>query len=163
LLAREQFGSGQAIDRVRLLAMAGRSVPAATFQRVSEAVPARRQLEFTYRARTDDTQPQPTVPPQPPTPSRDHPSPDPRRPRRQLEFTYRARTDDTETHRTVSPQRLTRYRDNWYLDAWCHWRQGLRTFSLECIHHPRLLRPPAIDVDGVQLDQHYAEAYGIFA
>jgi len=123
LLAREQFGSGEAVDRVRLLAMAGRPVPAATFQRVSEAVLARRQLEFTYRTRTDDT----------------------------------------ETHRTVSPQRLTRYRDNWYLDAWCHWRQGLRTFSLECIHRPRLLRLPAIDIDDLQLDRHYAEAYGIFA
>lgn len=123
LLAREQFGAGEVARRVRILAMAGRPVPAPIFQCVSAAVLARRQLELTYWARADDT----------------------------------------ETQRTVSPQRLTRYRDNWYLDGWCHTREGLRTFSVECIRHPRLLSQPALDIDDSHLDQHYAEAYGIFA
>ena len=26
--------------------------------------------------------------------------------------------------RVVSPQRLVHYRDNWYLDAWCHYKDG---------------------------------------
>jgi len=28
---------------------------------------------------------------------------------------------------------LTHYRDNWYLDAWCHAKKALRTFSLDNI------------------------------
>ena len=32
--------------------------------------------------------------------------------------------------RTVSVQRLVYYRDNWYMDAWCHTTNGLKTFSL---------------------------------
>ena len=32
------------------------------------------------------------------------------------------------SERVISPQRLVYYRNNWYLDAWCHLRQGLRTF-----------------------------------
>ena len=35
--------------------------------------------------------------------------------------------------RTVSPQRLTHYRDNWYLDAWDHEREALRSFALDRI------------------------------
>ena len=35
--------------------------------------------------------------------------------------------------REVSPQRLVHYRDNWYLDAWCHTRQALRTFGVDAI------------------------------
>jgi predicted DNA-binding transcriptional regulator YafY len=123
LLAREQFGSGEAAHRVRILAMAGRRVPDSIFQRASEAMFSRRQLAFTYHARTADD----------------------------------------ETERTVCPQRLTRYRDNWYLDAWCHKREGLRTFALEQIHEPRLLSQPATDLDDQLLDAHYAEAYGIFS
>src|SRR5690606_20375434 len=32
------------------------------------------------------------------------------------------------SERSISPQRLIYYRDHWYLDAWCHLRQSLRTF-----------------------------------
>ena len=37
--------------------------------------------------------------------------------------------------REISPQRIVHYRDNWYLDAWCHQRGGLRTFSVDTIQH----------------------------
>ena len=44
---------------------------------------------------------------------------------------------DAHSERTVSPQRLSYYRDNWYLDAWCHLREGLRTFALDAIETRR--------------------------
>lgn len=34
------------------------------------------------------------------------------------------------TQRRISPQALIYYRENWYLDAWCHLRKNLRTFSV---------------------------------
>ena len=37
------------------------------------------------------------------------------------------------TEREVSPQRLVHYRDNWYLDAWCHLREDVRSFSIDAI------------------------------
>ena len=36
------------------------------------------------------------------------------------------RGTDESNEREISPQRLVHYRDNWYLDAWCHLREGLR-------------------------------------
>ncbi|HEX2083888.1 MAG TPA: WYL domain-containing protein, partial [Xanthomonadaceae bacterium] len=53
--------------------------------------------------------------------------------RKQLAFDYRARSTDEKTRRTVSPQRVTHYRDNWYLDAWDHDREALRSFSVDRI------------------------------
>ena len=37
------------------------------------------------------------------------------------------------SQREISPQRLTHYRDNWYLDAWCHLRDELRSFAVDAI------------------------------
>jgi proteasome accessory factor C len=83
--------------------------------------------------------------------------------RRQLQLRYFNRGDDSRSERTVSPQRLTYYRDNWYLDAWCHLRAGLRTFALDAIEEARALDVPAQDVPEADLDAHYANSYGIFA
>ena len=51
--------------------------------------------------------------------------------RKQLRVLYHGRERDEITERTVSPQRLVYYRSNWYLDAWCHLRNDLRSFSLD--------------------------------
>src|ERR1044071_1430509 len=39
------------------------------------------------------------------------------------------RKENRETEREISPQRLVHYRDNWYVDAYCHKSEGLRTFA----------------------------------
>tara|TARA_R110002072_G_scaffold269868_2_gene429304 strand:- start:41826 stop:42857 length:1032 start_codon:yes stop_codon:yes gene_type:complete len=82
--------------------------------------------------------------------------------RRQLRIQYRGRADDRLSERDVSPQRLVYYRDNWYLDAWCHQRQALRTFSLDRLHVSELLAK-ARDVADAELDAHVGGSYGIFA
>ncbi len=83
--------------------------------------------------------------------------------RRRLQLEYYKRGSDEVSEREVSPQRLVHYRDNWYLDAWCHLRRGLRTFALDAIRTARLLDTPGKEVPDATLDEHYASAYGIFS
>ena len=83
--------------------------------------------------------------------------------RRRLAFVYHGRERDAATCRTVSPQRLVHYRDNWYLDAWCHTRRGLRTFSLDRIRGSRDTGEAVAEVDDERMDHHFAGAYGILS
>ena len=61
------------------------------------------------------------------------------------------------------PQRLVHYRDNWYLDAWCHKRQALRTFGVDALESAVVSDKPAKEVADESLDRHFASGYGIFA
>lgn len=83
--------------------------------------------------------------------------------RRRLEVEAFSRARNEVNTRVLSPQRLVHYRDNWYLDAWCHWRRALRTFALDTIRRARPLRQPAREIADAVLDAHLASAYGIFA
>jgi proteasome accessory factor C len=83
--------------------------------------------------------------------------------RRRLSISYHGRGNDQSSQREISPQRLTHYRDNWYLDAWCHQRNGLRSFAVERISAAKVLKSKCHDVPEKQLDAHFASAYGIFA
>ena len=83
--------------------------------------------------------------------------------RRRVNIRYYSRHTDTLSEREVSPQRLTHYRDAWYLDAYCHLRDDLRTFALEEIREAKLLTRSARQIPDERLDNHYAAAYGIFA
>ncbi len=71
--------------------------------------------------------------------------------------------DRRKTTRDISPQTLIHYRENWYLDAWCHLRQGLRTFSIARIDHAHILDSAAQRVDEEELEAWFAGSYGIFA
>ncbi|AWH54843.1 transcriptional regulator [Stenotrophomonas sp. ESTM1D_MKCIP4_1] len=83
--------------------------------------------------------------------------------RKQLAFEYRARSTDESTRRTVSPQRLTHYRDNWYLDAWDHDREALRSFAVDRVHKARVVDNGARDVAESELDEQLGASYGIFS
>ena len=83
--------------------------------------------------------------------------------RRRLQIEAWNRTRDEVNARVVSPQRLVHYRDNWYLDAWCHWRRALRSFALDTLRSANVLAQPAREVPHDALDMHFASAYGIFA
>jgi predicted DNA-binding transcriptional regulator YafY len=76
---------------------------------------------------------------------------------------YYNRAADGYTVREVSPQRMTLYRDNWYLEAWCHLRDGLRTFALDAINEVIGSEQPAIEIEERLIETHYSEAYGIFS
>lgn len=82
--------------------------------------------------------------------------------RRRLRILYRSRVRDQLAERWVSPQRLVYYRDNWYLDAWCHLRRALRSFSVDRVHVAEE-GEPAHEITDPALDRHFGSAYGIFA
>lgn len=83
--------------------------------------------------------------------------------RQRLLIDYHGRGRDAAIEREVSPQRLIHYRDNWYLDAWCHLRGALRSFSADAIRRVEVLDRAAIDVPDGELDDVLGSGYGIFA
>lgn len=80
-----------------------------------------------------------------------------------LKIRYHSRNQNITRTRVVSPQRIVYHRDNWYLDAWCHLRDGLRTFAIDAIRDASLEESGAFRCNDRELDQHYAASYGIFA
>ena len=83
--------------------------------------------------------------------------------RQRLMIRYHARGTNETTEREISPQRLIHYRDNWYLDAWCHLRDGLRSFSVDTIEQAAIMEKRAKDVADARLDEVLGAGYGIFA
>jgi predicted DNA-binding transcriptional regulator YafY len=83
--------------------------------------------------------------------------------RRRLFLIYWNRARDEVTRREVSPQRLVYYRNNWYLDAWCHLRRGLRNFALDAMREVALQDERAKDVPDAELDEVLKSGYGIFS
>jgi predicted DNA-binding transcriptional regulator YafY len=83
--------------------------------------------------------------------------------RQRLRIRYHGRRRDEESERTISPQRLTQYRNSWYLDAWCHQAEGLRSFALERIREQSLVDEEAREVSAQVLSAHFDQSYGIFS
>lgn len=83
--------------------------------------------------------------------------------RRRLGIEYVARSKGDTSQREISPQRLTHYRDNWYLDAWCHLRNELRSFAVDAIKTVKTIDGVARDIPENELDAALAAGYGIFA
>jgi predicted DNA-binding transcriptional regulator YafY len=83
--------------------------------------------------------------------------------RNRLKIAYYNRTRDEETVREVSPQRLVYYRANWYLDAWCHLRNDIRSFGLDAIRAAEPVAGKLKDVSDAELDEVLAAGYGIFS
>ena len=83
--------------------------------------------------------------------------------RKRLRIGYYAKSNDSVSERELSPQRLVHYRENWYLDAWCHLRKGLRSFALDGVRHAEILDTPAREVAENTLDAMLGAGYGIFS
>lgn len=82
--------------------------------------------------------------------------------RQRLWIRHYNRNEDRETEREVSPQRLVHYRDNWYLDAYCHLRDNLRSFSVDAIRDAKLTDKKSKEVGKAELDEYLGSGYGIF-
>lgn len=83
--------------------------------------------------------------------------------RRRLQLEHYNRHLEETTVREVSPQRLVYYRGNWYLDAWCHLRKGLRSFGVDTLRAVTLQSAESRNVDDEKLDEELGAGYGIFA
>ena len=82
--------------------------------------------------------------------------------RRRLKIRHYNRNEDHETERVISPQRLVHYRDNWYVDAWCHLRNDLRSFAVDAIRAAEPVDERAKDIPKAELDEYLKGGYGIF-
>ena len=83
--------------------------------------------------------------------------------RRRLRLLYYNRTRDDSTEREISPQRLVYYRGNWYLDAWCHLRNDLRSFAVDAMRKVAISPAPAREIETASLNAHLGAGYGIFS
>ena len=83
--------------------------------------------------------------------------------KKRLKMLYHGRQSDQTTERTVSSQRIVYYQDNWYLDAWCHLRDELRTFSIDRIHPICILDDTNKEMKETELDELLTTSYGIFS
>ncbi|HSG66761.1 MAG TPA: WYL domain-containing protein, partial [Gammaproteobacteria bacterium] len=66
--------------------------------------------------------------------------------RRRLRVTYALRSNGGVKEREISPQRLVRFRDNWFLDAWCHDRNGPRVLAMDAIERAAVVAEAAREV-----------------
>jgi len=82
--------------------------------------------------------------------------------RKRLVIDHLGRQKNETVVREISPQRLSYYRDNWYLEAYCHLRQDLRSFSLDAIRKAHVQDEPAEDIGDEQLRQFFDASYGVF-
>lgn len=83
--------------------------------------------------------------------------------RQRLFIQYRGRGRGELTEREISPQRLVHYRENWYVDAWCHLRDDIRSFAVDAIQAATSVDKKAKGVAERDLDEVLAAGYGIFS
>ena len=83
--------------------------------------------------------------------------------RKRVRILYYVRARDEVTEREASPQRLVYYRENWYLDAWCHLRNELRSFAVDAIRRADILESSAKNIPDKTLDAVLGAGYGIFS
>jgi len=81
--------------------------------------------------------------------------------RKRLRILYYKRLKNVAYERDVSPQRLVFYRDNWYLDAWCHLKNDLRSFALDAMQSVALLNENAKEISDEKLDGVLKSGYGL--
>lgn len=83
--------------------------------------------------------------------------------RKRISILHYNRRTDQSLEREISPQRMVHYRDNWYLDAWCHTREALRSFGVDVITGARILDRKAKPVADSRLEKTLGSGYGIFS
>ena len=83
--------------------------------------------------------------------------------RKRMKISHYNRQSGAMVEREVSPQRLVHYRDNWYVDAWCHLRDDLRSFSIDAIAQLHVVQESAAkEVSAKAIDETLGVGYGIF-
>ena len=83
--------------------------------------------------------------------------------RKRLVIDHYVKARDETITREVSPQRLTFYREAWYLDAWCHLRNELRSFALDAMKKVTLSKESVKEVSDKEIARILDGGYGIFS
>ncbi len=82
--------------------------------------------------------------------------------RKRLQISYYSRTRKTESYREISPLRLVHYRNHWYLDAFCHATNALRTFAIDNVRRVVVMGTPAKRVPLHMIERNLNQSYGLF-
>lgn len=82
--------------------------------------------------------------------------------RKRVRIIYWSDAHREETRRVVSPMRLTYYRGRWYLDAYCHERNALRSFLIENIRHADIMDTGVRIVPMKTVCEEMDSLYGMF-
>ena len=82
--------------------------------------------------------------------------------RHQLMLSYQG-YNGAKTQRTISPQKLIHYQENWYLDCYCHLRNGLRSFKLSRMLNAIKLTTKAKQIPQNELNAYFTSSYGMFS
>ncbi len=80
-----------------------------------------------------------------------------------LQISYYSRMRNDVSEREVSPQLLIHYRGNWYLGAWCHKQEAMRSFSMDAIQQASVSAKASKSLPKTELDGFIGQGYGIFA
>lgn len=83
--------------------------------------------------------------------------------RKQLNIVYHGREKDKISKRTISPQRMIFYKGNWYVDAWCHEANALRSFAVERIIEAEEVEQASSNIAEDILDKHFTQTFGIYS
>lgn len=83
--------------------------------------------------------------------------------RMRLNVTYYSKSRKTANERELSPLRLVNYKNRWYLDAWCHTSDALKTFSLDNVRSAQLLTKRCKLVAMRDVVRELDQGYGLFS
>ena len=82
--------------------------------------------------------------------------------RKKIKINHFNRQTGQTVERVISPQQLIHYRENWYVDAWCHLRNEVRSFAIDAIPECEQLNEEAKELDTELLRKSMQSGYGIF-
>ena len=83
--------------------------------------------------------------------------------RQRLQILYYSRVRNESSIREVSPQLLIHHRGNWYLGAWCHQQEAMRSFAMDAIEQASVLNKASKTMPKKVLDGFVGQGYGIFS
>ena len=81
---------------------------------------------------------------------------------KRVQISYYSRTRRAESFREISAQRLVHYRNYWYVDAFCHATNALRTFAIDNIRRVIVLGTTAKRVPLHTIGYNLDQSYGLF-
>lgn len=82
---------------------------------------------------------------------------------KRVHIAYYNRTRKSDSFREISPLRLVHYRNHWYLDAYCHATNAMRTFMVENVRRVVLLPRPAKRLAIKEVEAALDSSYGMFS
>jgi predicted DNA-binding transcriptional regulator YafY len=83
--------------------------------------------------------------------------------KRRLHIRYYSRVRDDTSERDVSPQLLIHHRGNWYVGAWCHSQDAMRSFAMDAIEHAEITDKSSRNLPKKDLGEFIGQGYGIFS